>query len=53
MDDGMEDGMDGWKGRLPQANKTSDIIEVDCKGRWDEMKISIHPSRHPSVRSSM
>ncbi len=29
MEDGMEDRMDGWKGRPPKDDKTNDIIEVD------------------------
>ncbi len=29
MDDGTDDGMDGWKGRPPQADKTKDIIYED------------------------
>jgi hypothetical protein len=29
MDEGRGDGTDGWKGRPPKDDKTSDIIEVD------------------------
>jgi hypothetical protein len=29
MDDGMDDGTDGWKGQPPKDDKTSDIIYIN------------------------